>query len=128
VTYVNERTGPVASLRYWRTGLSNLAESLARANLPDALHHFVRSLRITGGSLVDGSYGLQRSPCGRFVLSAHRGRNEVIVYRYPSFEVVRRVRFPSIRTFFPEHLGFFDDTRLGFHHSTLSTASLAVVG
>ena len=66
--------------------VANLVESLARANLPDAVHHFVKSLRITGGSLVDGSYGLQRSPCGRFVLSAHRGKDVVGVYRYPSFE------------------------------------------
>jgi hypothetical protein len=124
VRYVNERVGPMKSLRYLPTGLSNLAESMARANLPDAVHHFVKSLRITGGSLVDGSYGLQRSPCGRYVLSAHRGRNEVIVYRYPDFEVVRRVRFPSIREFFPEHMGRFSDPRLGFHHTALSTATL----
>jgi hypothetical protein len=105
--------------------VSNLAEGLARANFPASVHHFVRSLRITGGSLVDGSYGLQRSPCGRFILSAHRGMNEVIVYRYPTFEVVRRVKFPSIRKFFPEHIGRFGDPRLGFHHSTLSTATVA---
>jgi hypothetical protein len=128
VTYVNERPGPLKSLLYWRTGLSNLAESVARANLPDAVHHFVRSLRITGGSLVDGSYGLQRSPCGRFILSAHRGCNEVIVYRYPTFEVVRRVRFPSIREFFPEHVGRFGDPRLGFHHTALSTQSVGAAG
>ncbi len=124
VTYVDERTGPIESLRYLRTGLSNLSESLSRVNLPHAVHHFVKSLRITSGSLVDGSYGLQRSPCGRYMLSAHRGRNEVIVYRYPSFEVVKRVRFPSIRRFFPEHLGRLSDPRLGFHHTALSTATV----
>jgi hypothetical protein len=97
VSYVNERGSRLGELRYLRTGLSNLAEAMARANLPDGVHHFVKSLRITGGSLVDGSYGLQRSPCGNYVFSAHRGRNEVIVYRYPDFEVVRRVKFPSIR-------------------------------
>lgn len=123
VRFVDERPGALEGLRYWRTGWSNLVEGVARANLPDAVHHFVRSLRVTGGSLVDGSYGLQRSPCGRFVLSAHRGRNEVVVYRYPSFEVVRRVAFPSIRTFFPEHFGRLDDPRLGFHHTALSTAT-----
>lgn len=125
IRYVNERPSPVKGLRYWRTGVSNLAEGLARANFPESMHHFVRSLRITGGSLVDGSYGLQLSPCGRFVLSAHRGMNEVIVYRYPSFEVVRRVKFPSIRKFFPEHVGRFADPRLGFHHTALSTTSVA---
>jgi hypothetical protein len=124
IQYINERPGPFSELRYWRTGLSNLAEGLARANFPDAMHHFVRSLRITGGSLVDGSYGLQRSPCKRFILSAHRGRNEVIVYEYPSFNVKKRIPFPAIREFFPEHVGRFGDTRLGFHHSALSTASV----
>lgn len=124
VTYVNERSGPLGELWHWKAGLANVAESMARANLPHSVHHFVKSLRITGGSLVDGSYGLQRSPDGRYVLSAHRGRNEVIVYDYPTFDVVKRVRFPSIRKFFPEHVGLLGDPRLGFHHSALSTATL----
>ncbi|MCB9674928.1 MAG: hypothetical protein H6737_07410 [Alphaproteobacteria bacterium] len=123
VAWIDERSGPLGELLHLRTGLCNLAESLARANLPDAVHLFVKSLRITGGRLLDGSYGLQRSPCGRYVLSAHRGRNEVIVYRYPSFEVVKRVRFPSIRRFFPAHVGRLGDPRLGFHHTALSTAT-----
>jgi hypothetical protein len=124
VRWIDERSGPLGELRHLRTGLTNLAESLARANLPDALHLFVKSLRITGGRLLDGSYGLQRSPCCRYVLSAHRGRNEVLVYRYPDFELVRRVKFPSIRRFFPEHVSRLSDPRLGFHHTALSTTTL----
>jgi len=54
--------------------------------------------------------------------AAHRGLNQVIVYSYPSLEELRRVDFPPIRRFF-NHLGFLDDPRLGFHHSTLSMAS-----
>ena len=75
--------------------------------------------------MLDGSYGLALSPCKRYLLSAHRGRNQVIVYTYPDMKVVRRVRFPAIRKFFPDHLGLLDDTRLGFHHSALCTASAA---
>jgi hypothetical protein len=39
--------------------------------------------------------------------------------------VRRRIRFPSIRTFFPQHFGRLDDPRLGFHHSALSEATVA---
>jgi hypothetical protein len=41
------------------------------------------------------------------------------VYRYPSLELHKRIRFPSIREFFPEHFGLLDDPRLGFHHTAL---------
>jgi hypothetical protein len=122
IRYVDERVGALASLRYLRSGVSNLAESLSRVNLPDAVHTFIKSVRITRGSLLDGSYGLQLSPDGRYLLSAHRGRNQVIVYRYPELEVARRVDFPSIRRFVP-HLSRLADPRLGFHHSALSTAT-----
>ncbi|MND07147.1 hypothetical protein D3C83_289480 [compost metagenome] len=56
------------------------------------------------------------------MLSAHRGLNEVIVYRYPELVVHRRVPFPPMRKFF-RHLGVLADTRLGFHHSAISAAS-----
>jgi len=70
------------------------------------------------GSALDGSYGLKLSPDGRFLLSAHRGLNEVIVYDYPSLTVSRRVPFPRIQSLVP-HIGRFADPRLGFHHATL---------
>lgn len=124
VRYVDERVGLMSGLRYWRTALSNLTESVSRVNLPDAVHTFVKSVRITRGSLVDGSYGLQLSPDRRYLLSAHRGRNQVLVYRYPELELIRRVTFPSIRAFFPEHIGRLADPRLGFHHSASSTNSV----
>lgn len=124
-SFIDERVGGLGGLRYLRSGLSNLSESLSRVNLPDAVHTFMKSVRITRGSLLDGSYGLQLSPDGRHLLSAHRGRNEVLVYDYPSGERVRRVRFPPLRRFFPEHLGRLADPRLGFHHSALSTASVS---
>ncbi|MCA9667440.1 MAG: hypothetical protein KC503_17695 [Myxococcales bacterium] len=125
VRYIDERVGALSSMRYLRSGLSNLAESLSRVNLPDALHTFAKSLRITRGSLLDGSYGLQLSPDKTRLLSAHRGRNQVIVYSYPDCRVLRRVDFPPLRRFFPEHLGLLDDTRLGFHHSAMSCATVA---
>jgi hypothetical protein len=123
VRYVDERPGFVRSLLHVRSGVSNLVEALARANLPSSTHSFVKAVRIARGSTLDGSYGLQRSPCGRYLLSAHRGLNEVLVYRYPSFALHRRIKFPPIRRFYPQHLGLFDDTRLGFHHSALRAVS-----
>ena len=84
----------------------------------------MKSLRISRWGALDGSFGLQLSPDGRYLLSAHRGLNEVIVYRYPDYKVIKRIPFPPIRHFFPEHLSIWDDTRLGFHHSALSTQTL----
>jgi hypothetical protein len=83
---------------------------------------FLKAVRITGGSALDGSYGLGLSPERRFLLSAHRGLNEVIVYRYPELEPYRRVAFPPMRAFY-KHLGRFADTRLGFHHATVKELS-----
>jgi hypothetical protein len=124
VRFINERVGGWQALRRAPAGLSNLVEALSRANILREAHSFVKAVRIARGSALDGSYGLQRSPCGRYLFSAHRGLNQVIVYSYPELEVVRRVEFPSIQEFFP-FLGRFHDPRLGFHHSALSSASAA---
>ncbi|MCA9593538.1 MAG: hypothetical protein KC776_09520 [Myxococcales bacterium] len=124
VRYVDERVGPLGSVLHIRAGVSNLVEALSRANVLREAHSFVKALRIARGSTLDGSYGLQLSPCGRYLLSAHRGQNQVIVYSYPELRVLRRIPFPPVRRFFPEHLGWLDDPRLGFHHSALSTATL----
>ncbi len=118
VRWIDERPRPREQLKAWRAGVGNLVEILSRVNLPDATHWFLKAIRIAGGSALDGSYGLGLSPDRRFLLSAHRGLNEVIVYRYPDFTVHRRVPFPSLRTFY-KHLGRYDDPRLGFHHATL---------
>jgi hypothetical protein len=118
VRWVDERPRPREQLRAWRAGVGNLVEALSRVNLPDATHWFVKAVRIAGGSAIDGSYGLGLSPDKRFLLSAHRGLNEVIVYRYPELRVHTRVRFPPLSAFY-DHLGRLDDPRLGFHHATL---------
>jgi len=119
VQWVDERAGAWDSLKAWRTGWSNLLESASRANLPGQPHLLLKALRATRFSVVDGSYGLQLSPDKQWLLSAHRGLNEVRVYRYPSLTLHKRVPFPSIRSYFPGHFGLLDDPRLGFHHSTL---------
>ena len=118
VRWVNERPRPREQLRHWRAGAGNLVEILSRVNLPDATHWLVKAVRVAGGSALDGSYGLGLSPDRRWLLSAHRGLNEVIVYRYPTLEVHARVPFPPMRAFY-RHLGRFADTRLGFHHATI---------
>jgi len=118
VTWIDERPGPREQLRAWRAGVGNLVEILSRVNLPSATHWFVKALRVAGGSAVDGSYGLGLSPDRRWLLSAHRGLNEVIVYDYPSLEIHRRIAFPPMRAFY-KHLGRLADTRLGFHHAVL---------
>ena len=118
VRWVDERPRPREQLRAWRAGVGNLVEALARVNLPTATHWFIKAIRIAGGSAIDGSYGLGLSPDRRFLLSAHRGLNEVIVYRYPSLDVHTRVAFPPMSQFY-EHLGRLSDPRLGFHHAVI---------
>src|SRR3569623_1554293 len=118
VTWIDERPGPREQLRAWRAGVGNLVEILSRVNLPSATHWFVKALRVAGGSAVDGSYGLGLSPDRRWLLSAHRGPIEVLVYDYPSLEIHRRIAFPPMRAFY-KHLGRRADTRLGFHHAVL---------
>lgn len=118
VRWIDERPRPREQLRAWRAGLGNLVEVLSRVNLPSATHWFVKALRVSGGSAIDGSYGLGLSPDRQFLLSAHRGLNEVIVYRYPELVVHRRIAFPALSTFY-KHLGRLSDPRLGFHHATL---------
>ena len=66
----------------------------------------------------EGAGSVILSPDRKFLLSAHRGLNEVIVYRYPELEVHTRVAFPPMRTFY-KHLGRLADTRLGFHHAVI---------
>ena len=124
VQFIDERPGFLQSLPHLRSSVSNLVEAFSRANVLGNSHLLLKALRATRFSLLDGSLGLQVSPDGRFILSAHRGLNEVIVYRHPEMTVHKRIRFPSIRGFFPEHIGRFDDPRLGFHHTTISTASV----
>jgi hypothetical protein len=123
--FIDERPGALRSLRHLRTAASNLIEGFARVNVPGNLHVLIKALRAARWSALDGSYGLQLSPDGRFLLSAHRGLNEVIVYSYPELRVVRRVRFPPIQRFYPQHFGALDDPRLGFHHTALSTRTAA---
>lgn len=124
IHYVDERVGPLQTLVHFRAGFENLLEGLSRVNPVSGAHTFLKTARMTRGSLLDGSYGLQLSPCGRFLLSAHRGLNQVIVYRYPEMTIARRIDFPPIRRFF-RHLGRLSDPRLGFHHSALSVQTAA---
>lgn len=124
VRYVDEHPGVWGSVVHARAGVANFVEAMARVNIVDNVHTFVKAVRISRGSVVDGSYGLQLSPCGKYLLSAHRGFNQVIVYDYPSMRELRRIDFPPIRKFF-RHLGVLDDPRLGFHHTALSAASAA---
>jgi len=119
VTYVDERANAWDTVTHLRTAWSNLVESASRANIVGGPHVLMKALRATRFSALDGSYGLALTPDRRLALSAHRGLNEVRVYRYPEFTLHRRLRFPEIQAYFPKHFGRFDDPRLGFHHATL---------
>lgn len=47
------------------------------------------------------------------------------MYSYPDARCLERIAFPPIRKYFPKTFGMLDDTRLGFHHSTLSTTTVS---
>jgi hypothetical protein len=124
VEYIDEIPSFWQQIWYWKAGLSNLLEAMSRVNLPGAVHTLFKSLRITRWTSIDGSFGLQLSPDKRYLISARRGMNMVVVYTYPERKLVKRIPFPSIRKFFPEHVGWFGDPRLGFHHTALCTTSV----
>ncbi|MBZ0119304.1 MAG: hypothetical protein K8H88_20100 [Sandaracinaceae bacterium] len=119
VEYVDEKPPRWRELLAFRAAAGNLVEAFARANVIGEPNLLVKAVRASRGQLLDGSYGLGLSPDRKWLLSAHRGLNEVIVYRYPDMKEHRRVPFPSLRKFFPEHLGPLADNRLGFHHATV---------
>jgi hypothetical protein len=124
VEYIDEKPGFLRSLLHLRAGFSNLLEALSRVNLPGAVHLLFKSLRISRWGTLDGSFGLQLSPDKKWLISAHRGLNQVLVYSYPDRKLVRRIRFPPIRRFFPKHISWWEDPRLGFHHSALCVNSV----
>jgi len=124
IRFVDERPSLFQTVKHWRTVANNVIESFARADIPNNTHVLLKAMRATRWSAIDGSYGLQPSPCGRWLLSAHRGLNEVIVYRYPELTVARRVPFPEVQSVLPGMFGRFDDTRLGFHHAAVSARTV----
>ncbi|MCC6277681.1 MAG: hypothetical protein IT289_07190 [Oligoflexia bacterium] len=107
----------------WRAALENLLEAATRAHLFGSTHVLLKALRTSRGSLVDGSYGLQLSPDGKLMFSAHRGLNQIWVYDFPSFKLRKKIKLPPARKFFKPYLGIFADYRLGMHHAYLSKAS-----
>jgi hypothetical protein len=60
---------------------------------------------------VDQKFEMSRSPRRLRPISA-------------ALSVFDRSASTSIRGFFPEHIGLLDDPRLGFHHTTISTATV----
>jgi hypothetical protein len=122
IRHIDEGVGFFEPLKHpglIRTAIGTLVEVFGLANIPGNTHLLTRALRISRGSLLDGSYGLAFSPSKSHIISAHRGLNQLIVYSYPSFEVVKRIDLPPVRKFFKEYMGVMSDPRLGLHHATV---------
>jgi hypothetical protein len=124
IEFFDERPSLWRAIGAWPVAAANVLETFSRADIPGNTHVLLKAIRATRGSAIDGSYGLQLSPDGTQLLSAHRGLNEVLIYDYPSMSLRRRVPFPPIREYFPEHFGRWSDPRLGFHHTALSTRTV----
>jgi len=120
VDHVDERVGfwhTVFHPSLWGVALENLKEAFARIHIFGNTHRMAKALRISRGSMMDGSYGLQFSPDKKFLFSAHKGLNQIIVYTYPEMKVFQRIQLPPARKYFPKYMGRLSDSRLGLHHT-----------
>lgn len=131
--------GPHKAILYpgvLRAGRRNLQEARWRGNL-FMNHGYLRRRAqfVTRNSLVDGSYGLMLSPDNNWLISAHRGGNWFLIYKYPEVlseganALARRIKLPTAQKCLPGHAcgpfgGMFKDHRLGTHHCVMSTATV----
>ena len=126
VEHFDERVGSLYVMTHpttWGAALENIRESGRRVPLFQNMHLFMRALAASRRSLLDGSYGLALSPDGRRLVSCHRGLNQIWIYAFPEMEVVKKIKLPPARQFFPKYLSVFSDRRLGMHHAVKSTSS-----
>ncbi|MDZ4676399.1 MAG: hypothetical protein SGI74_02730 [Oligoflexia bacterium] len=126
VKHIEERVGWLYALFHpgiFRAAWMNLLEAFTRIHMFGNFHALIRALRVSRGSLLDGSYGLLLSPDKKYIYSCHRGLNQIIVYDYATWKVHKRIKLPPARNFFKGYFGLFYDPRLGMHHAYLSTKS-----
>ncbi len=122
-----------------RAALRNLQEARWRGNL-FTNHGYLRRRAqfVTRNTLVDGSYGLMLSPDNNWLISAHRGGNWFLVYKYPEVlsegaeALAYRIKLPTAQQCLPGHAcgafnGALKDNRLGTHHCVVSTATVETV-
>lgn len=130
--YIDERTGfweTITHPRFIGIAAGSLIEALTMMSPLQALQHYVRALRISRGSFMDGSYGLAVNKDYTRLTVGHRGRNEIIVYDISALDallenerhfinvpVVTRMKLPPLREFRKGLLGRIGDQRLGLHH------------
>jgi hypothetical protein len=115
---IDERPRFGAQLRSGRQALRTVADCLSRGSLVTNGHQHLRAVRVSRGALVDSVYACQISADHSLLFTANRGQNSIAVYDYPTNTVRLRVPMPELQEFDPG-LRWWNDPRLGFHHSTL---------
>jgi hypothetical protein len=97
---------------------TGIYESFARGSVFSESHHVLATIRVTRFTVLDGTYACHLSKDQKFLFTANRGQNRIVVYDYPSLNVRLNVKMPSFHKFNP-HMHFWEDPRLGFHHGYL---------
>ncbi|REK90834.1 hypothetical protein DY245_08225 [Streptomyces inhibens] len=115
---IDERPGMADQLRAGRQSLRQITDALTRGSPTASSRHFLAALRVSRGTLLDSVYACQLSADQSLLFTANRGLNTITVYDYPSNTVRLRVAMPELQEYV-DGLPWWEDPRLGFHHSTL---------
>ncbi|MFZ8201769.1 hypothetical protein [Alteromonas portus] len=104
--------------RSHRQRVRTIIDSLSRGSLFDYGHHHLRAFRVSRGSIMDSVYACQLSADQSLLFTANRGTNSVTIYSYPECKQIKTFAMPSLQKF-DKSLSWWEDPRLGFHHSKL---------
>lgn len=115
---IDERPSLVDQVKAGRQATRQVLDVLTRGSALASTKHFLASLRVTRGTLIDGVYACQLSADQTLLFTANRGLNTITVYDYPANTVRLRVQMPDLRDYV-DGLQVWADPRLGFHHGAL---------
>jgi len=115
---LDERPDLRTAARNSRQIVTQVYDSLARANFFTNSRHFAGALRVSRFTLMDSVHACQLSADQSLLFTANRGLNHVTIYNYPDADIRLRVKLPDLQHFRPG-MHWMADPRLGFHHSYL---------
>jgi hypothetical protein len=115
---IDEKPNLRTVVKHSRQIVTQVFDTLARANFFTNSRHFAGALRVSRFTLMDSVHACQLSADQALLFTANRGLNHVKIYDYPKAEVRLRVKLPDLQTFMNK-MHWTSDPRLGFHHSYL---------
>jgi hypothetical protein len=111
-----------AQIRAGRQAMRTVADCMSRGSIVTNSHQHMRALRLSRGALIDSVYACQISADHSLLFTANRGLNTITIYDYPSNTPRLTVKMPELQEF-DSGLRWWNDPRLGFHHSALLSPS-----